>query len=75
MFPPNLADKKRLDPNEEKLALLQKLNRDTHKMVSIEDVNKVSHHHYVRGMVIKLVFICCEPIMKADMGVGITTVR
>lgn len=42
-FLPNLADKTKLQPNEERLALLQKLNRDTHKMVSIEDLSKVSH--------------------------------
>jgi hypothetical protein len=40
-FPPNLADKEKLQPNEEKLALLQKINRDTHKMVAIDELHKV----------------------------------
>lgn len=39
-FPPNLADKERLLPNEEKLALLKKIHKETHKMVSIDDINK-----------------------------------
>ncbi|CAD8175836.1 unnamed protein product [Paramecium octaurelia] len=40
-FPPNLADKEKLNPNEEKLALLKKLHRDTHHMVEIQDAKKV----------------------------------
>ena len=36
-FPPNLADKEKLNPNEEKLALLKKLHRDAHHMVEIQD--------------------------------------
>lgn len=40
-FPPNLADKEKLLPNEEKLALLKKIHKETHKMVSIDDINKV----------------------------------
>ncbi|KAM3142181.1 hypothetical protein pb186bvf_005590 [Paramecium bursaria] len=39
-FPPNLADKEKLNPNEEKLALLKRLHRETHKMVEITDLKK-----------------------------------
>lgn len=41
-LPPNLGDKERLNPNEEKLSLLKKLHRDTFKMVEIEDLKRVS---------------------------------
>jgi len=38
-FEASIADKKRLQPNEEKLALLRKIQRYTTHIVGIDDLN------------------------------------
>eukprot|EP01017_Pseudomicrothorax_dubius_P032150 TRINITY_DN4177_c0_g1_i1.p1 TRINITY_DN4177_c0_g1~~TRINITY_DN4177_c0_g1_i1.p1 ORF type:complete len:289 (-),score=75.85 TRINITY_DN4177_c0_g1_i1:40-906(-) len=43
-FEPTLADKKKLEPTEERIALSKKIQRNTHHIVGIDDLNKVKDY-------------------------------
>lgn len=55
-FPPNLADKEKLNPNEERLAFLKKLHRETHKMVEINEVKKVYNIINIRCKLMECIY-------------------